>query len=131
MSDVRVSLHDAEVMAVETRRDIQQLLLKLRMPGGTDAFLEFLGVEDVFLGPFCEQNVLFDLDIWSASREGTLERCRELELPSRCSDAILAAELVLYELDSSVGLAGHVLATAARWAEGREGGTHGPFYDFR
>ncbi|EPX55096.1 hypothetical protein D187_009602 [Cystobacter fuscus DSM 2262] len=120
MSAFHLDVHDAEVVAVENHREAKRLSLRLRMRDGSDALLEFSGVEDVELGPFREQNVLLDLYVWSASREGTSERCRELEIPARCTRAILAGELVLYEIDSSVGLGGYVLAKDARDADGRE-----------
>jgi hypothetical protein len=115
-----MDVHDAEVVAVENHREAKTLILRLRMLDGSDALLEFSGVEDVELGPFRKQNVLLDLYVWSASREGTGARCRELEISERCTRAILAGELVLYEIDSSVGLGGYVLAKEAREANGRE-----------
>ncbi|ATB44115.1 hypothetical protein CYFUS_009596 [Cystobacter fuscus] len=120
VSVFHLDVHDAEVVAVENHREAKTLSLRLRMRDGSDALLAFSGVEGVELGPFREQNVLLDLYVWSASREGTSERCRELELPERCTRAILAGELVLYEIDSSVGLGGYVLAKEAREANGRE-----------
>ncbi|ATB30278.1 hypothetical protein [Melittangium boletus] len=130
MSASRLTVHDSEVVAVENHREAKKLTLRLRMPDGAAAFLEFLGVEDLELGPFREQNVLLDLYVWSASREGTRERCQELEFPSTSTRAVLAGELVLYEIDASVGLGGYVLAKKARGAIGREADPEGLVFHF-
>jgi len=131
VSAFHLDVHDAEVLAVENHREAKRLILRLRTFDGSDALVEFSGVEDMALGPFREQNVLLDVYAWSASREGTIERCRELEIPEQCTHAILAAELVLYEIDSSVGLGGYVLAKEARGARGREVDSAGAIHHFR
>jgi hypothetical protein len=131
VSEFRLAVHDAEVIGVENHRDLRQLTLRLRMSDGVDAFLEFLGVESLELGPFREQNVLLDLYVWSASMQGTQERCQEFELPLTWMRAILAGELVLYELDASAGLCGYVIAKEVRGAKGRASDPRVPVYSFR
>ena len=104
------SLHDAEIVAMEKHREPRALSLRLRMHDGTSAAMWFTDVVGWELSPFREQNVLFDVHAWSASAEGTKERCEELELPQPWVDAILNGGSNLYELDASVGLGGYVVA---------------------
>jgi hypothetical protein len=131
VSAFHLDVHDAEVVAVENHRETKKLILRLRMLDGADALLEVSGVEDMALGPFREQNVLLDLYVWSASCAGTSDRCQELKLSAQYTRAILSGELVLYEIDSSVGLGGYVLSKDARGAKGREVNQGGPVYHFR
>ncbi|WP_309888442.1 hypothetical protein [Archangium sp.] len=104
------SLHDAEIVAVESHREPRALSLRLRMHDSASAVMWFTDVVGWELSPFREQNVLFDVHAWSASDVGTKERCEEFELPQVWAEAILHGASNLYELDASVGLGGYVVA---------------------
>lgn len=110
MSSWNVSLHDAEILALENRQESRLLELSLRMPDGSRALLEFKGTEGWEFTPFREQNIMLDMYVWSAVNEGTPGRCRELELPQAWVEAIMKDQVKLYEIDPSAGLGGYVVA---------------------
>jgi len=103
-------LHDAEILALENRQESRLLELRLRMPDGSRASLEFKGTEGWEFSPFREQNVMLDMYVWSALDEGTPGRCRELEVLRVWVEAIMKDQVKLYEIDPSVGLGGYVVA---------------------
>ncbi|MCY1042741.1 hypothetical protein OV208_15560 [Corallococcus sp. bb12-1] len=110
MNSLSMSIHDAAVVGIHSNLDDEALTLDLVLEDKRELLLEFKGAQHWNLEGYRPQNVLFGIYEWRAGEEKTAQVCEELGLSEGWVESILAGELVVFELDPSVGLGGYVLA---------------------
>ncbi|GAB4019859.1 hypothetical protein [Spirosoma koreense] len=106
-----VDFHDAEIIGIESKPEVSQLLLSANLPKRGKYQIDFQEVDWWDLGPFAVQNVVFSITSFDkfSLTEVVIDH---QELDEYYVELIREKDYTLFVLDASVGLEGVVIAKA-------------------
>jgi hypothetical protein len=100
-----IDLHDAEIHGIEFEKMTRTLSLSIGLVGGRRAIVRFPDARGWDLGPFAEQNILFEVRVYQRVPDHLTD-----DVSPQMRELVASGAYKCFELDPSVGLGGYVIA---------------------